>query len=367
MSISEQIKGSLAAIIFGFIFIIGSICVTWWNEGRTIKTHKGLEEGAKSVYTSTTINYVSPENDGKLIHLSGGVTTSDMLEDTDFGLKIPHIKLKRTVEIYQWKENKDTKQKENSEEKTTEYSYEKVWEERVRNSQNFNEASSHQNAVNKKYESFSKTASNVFLGAHGLNQKQVNKLNNWAGLKFTEISSTEDVQISNSEGKPTELYIGNTSLSNPEIGDLRISYQTVYEGDYSIIAKQSGSSFESYTTERGTTIDLVKSGIHSADSMFTAEISHNSFIKWLFRAGGFLFIFIGIRMLFSLITMFTNKVPILRSIVNFGISLFAGILAFCLFFIVAGIAWVFYRPVIGISLLVIGIGTLVLSLRKEKN
>ncbi len=351
MSLGKKVKGSFGAMFFGFVLIIVSIGGTWWNEGRTIKTHKGLEQGAKSVYSSPTIDYVSPENDGKLVHVAGGVTTSDVLTDSDFGLEIPHLKLKRSVEMYQWKENKDTKKNENSEEKITTFSYKKVWSEKVRDSQKFNEASTHQNPTNKRFASFSKTASAANIGAHALNPNQIGKLNNWASLKIQEIGSVENAQLINSEGKTTEIYVGETSLENPEIGDLRISYKAVYEGDYSVIAKQAGNTFEPFITDRGTTLDFVKSGIHSAENMFLEEISQNKFIKWMLRGLCFLLLFIGIRMLFSVITLFTNQVPILRSIVNFGISLFAGIVAFCLFFIVAGIAWVFYRPVIGLSLI----------------
>jgi hypothetical protein len=366
MSLGQKVKGSFGAMFFGFILIIASIGGTWLNEGRTIKTHKGLEQGAKSVYSSPTIDYVSPENEGNLVHVAGGVTTTDFLTDSDFGLESPYLKLKRSVEMYQWHEDKDTKKNENSEEKITTFSYKKVWSEKVRDSQGFNEASTHQNPTEKRFVSFSKTVSNASIGAHKLNANQIGQLNNWASLKLSEINLIEDVQLINSEGKSSEIYVGKTSLTNPDIGDLRIGYKTVYEGDYSVIAKQVGPTFEPFSTKRETTIDLVKSGIHSAESMFKEEISQNKFVKWMLRGLGFITLFIGIRMLFSVITLFTNQVPILRSIVNFGISLFAGIIAFCVFFIVAGIAWIFYRPVIGISLLVIGIGTLLFFSQKGK-
>ncbi|MFK7756123.1 MAG: TMEM43 family protein [Flavobacteriales bacterium] len=366
MALGKKVKGSIGAIIFGLILILAGISGTWWNEGRTIKTHKGLEQGAQSVHTSKTIDYISPENDAKLIHISGSVNTSETLSDGDFGLNIPHLKLKREVEMYQWKENKETKNEENSEENSTTYSYSKDWSQRLIDSQNFNDPTSHQNPKSKKYESFSKSVSKASLGAHLLNPKQISRLNNWVELKFSEISPVADAQIMSSEGRPTQIYIGNTSLENPEIGNLRISYQVVYEGDYTLIAKQTGDSFEPFTTEKGTEINLLKTGIHSSESMFDEELSENNFLKWLFRVIGFVVLFIGVRLLFSLVTLFTNFIPIIGSIVNFGVSLFSGIVAFCVFVIVAGIAWVFYRPVLGITLLVIGIGILLFFSEKGK-
>ena len=52
---------------------------------------------------------VDTANDGKLVHLTGLATTEDVLEDNDFGISANAIKLKRAVQMYQWKETKKTK------------------------------------------------------------------------------------------------------------------------------------------------------------------------------------------------------------------------------------------------------------------
>ncbi len=366
MSIFSQIKGSIGAMIFGFILIIGSICTLWWNEGRTIKNHKGLLQGASEVYSSQNTNYVSPENEGKLIHISGAVQTSEKLQDSDFGIEVQSLKFKRKVELFQWKENKQTKKKEGSDEKITTYSYEQEWSKKLHDSKKFNEPESHQNPNGIDYHSFSKAVSSAQLGAHQLNKNQIAELQNWAGFNFTETKAVENASLINSEGSRSTIYIGNSSLNNPVIGDYRITYKAVYEGDYSIIAKQVKNTFEPFTTHKGTDISMVNLGIQSAESMFQNAIDTNKTVKWLLRAGGFVLMFFGVRLLFSLITMFTGKIPILGSIVNFGISLFAGIVAFCISFITAGISWVFYRPVLGIILLLVGIGTLLFFSRKGK-
>lgn len=49
-------------------------------------------------------------------------------------------------------------------------------------------------------------------------------------------------------------------------------------------------------------------------------------------------------------------VPFLGSILGMGVSIFAGIISLALSFITISIAWVVYRPIIGIGLIVLGVG-----------
>ncbi len=358
MSFFQQIKGSIGAVIMGLIFILAAIICTWWNEGRTIRTQKGLEQGASQVYTSQTIDYVSPENEGKLIHLSGKVISEEELQDMDFDITVDALKFRRNVDMFQWKENKNTKDDPNSEEKITTYSYEKVWSSKLIKSDKFNQPESHLNPREMRYSSFKKQVNSARIGAHTLNPAQLNRISGWSNLQLGQIASVPDSELISSEGKPSTIYVGQTSLAQPEIGDLRITYQVVNEQDYTMMAQQSGQSFTPFTTQKGTEIDILKKGNHSSEQLFSSEHSSNNAMKWVFRVIGFIGIFIGTRMLFSLITLFTNYVPILRTVVNFGISLFAFLVAICLFCLIAGIAWVFYRPVLGISLLLVGLGIL---------
>ena len=45
----SRLGGSIKSILFGLLLLIGSIVLMWYNEGRAVKTHKGLEEGGANV------------------------------------------------------------------------------------------------------------------------------------------------------------------------------------------------------------------------------------------------------------------------------------------------------------------------------
>lgn len=365
-SILSKLKGSFVLMIFGLLFIIGAVMLTWWNEGRTIKNHIGLTQGSSEVYSSQNIDYVSPENEGKLIHISGLVKSDELLADEDFGISTPSLKFKREVEMYQWKENKESKSQEGTDEKLDVYTYDKVWSSSLNQSEKFNQPDGHQNPIEFKYQSFRKKVGRATLGAHDLNSSQIDRLSNWSDFNFNEINELSDASLINLEGMQSTIYVGTNSLQNPTIGDYKITYKSVEQSDYSLIAQQSQNSFQPFVSKKGTHIDLLSPGIKSAENMFESAISQNNFIKWLLRLGGFLAMFIGIRMLFKPLTTLTDYIPIVKTLVNLGVGLIAGAVAFVIWTITAGIAWVFYRPILGFCLLGLGIGVLIYIRSKMK-
>jgi hypothetical protein len=61
-------------------------------------------------------------------------------------------------------------------------------------------------------------------------------------------------------------------------------------------------------------------------------------------------------MIFSILVTLLQLVPFLASIMNLGVGLVCGVLGFVWSLIIIAIAWIFYRPILGISLLVIAAG-----------
>ncbi len=142
-----RIKGAIVGIFVGGLLLCVSFMLLWWNEGRAVKTAQSLSEGAGLVM-SVPADQVNPAMEGKLVHLSGLIQTQEELSDAELGVSTKAVKLRRTVEMYQWQEEQSTqttKKLGGGEEQVTTYSYTTVWSSWPQDSSKFKEPTGHTN------------------------------------------------------------------------------------------------------------------------------------------------------------------------------------------------------------------------------
>src|SRR5437868_13646566 len=124
----QRIGQSFVGALIGVLLVIGSIVLLWWNEGRAVDAIRALDQGARQ-RAEAHATAVDPANNNKLVHLSGAMTTRAPARDTAFGIGGDDLlRLKRTVEMFQWTEQKTTRSQKNfggSETTETTYSYHK--------------------------------------------------------------------------------------------------------------------------------------------------------------------------------------------------------------------------------------------------
>ena len=132
-------------------------------------------------------------------------------------------------------------------------------------------------------------------------------------------------------------------------------------GEISIIAVQKGKTFETYTTKRNTTINMVCEGNKTAQEMFKDAQDTNAMMTWVFRGLGFIVMWIGISMVFGPFVTFADVIPFLGDILGMGVGFFSFILAAVISLVVIAIAWIAARPLLGGGLLAAGIVLLVMA------
>ena len=154
-------------------------------------------------------------------------------------------------------------------------------------------------------------------------------------------------------------------LSQPRVGDMRVNFSVVLPHDISLIAKQKGDTFVDYTAKNGKKLNYLTDGVEDAAAMFATARTNNAIMTWLIRLGGFIVMFIGLGMVFKPLSVLADVLPILGDIVEIGTGLVAGVIAFFCSLVTIAIAWIFYRPVLGILLLV-GAGALIFWLVKKR-
>ena len=353
----ESIKG----VLVGAAFFLGSFPLLWWNEGRAVKTAKSLEEGAGAVI-SVASDRVDTGNQGKLVHVSGQATTSETLSDPEFGISVPAIRLERVTETYQWDEDEksETKNKLGGGTETVKtYSYTKVWSEKLIDSGSFKQSDGHRNPASRPFEPREWTASTVKLGAYTLSSGQVGRLDQSEPLTIDGAARLPAATAAQAKPVPGQnLFYAGKDPANPEIGDTRVSFKVVKPATVSAVARQVGETFEPYYAKAGGTVDLLEYGQKSADAMFQAAQDANTTLTWILRGVGFFIMFMGIVMVFKPISVFGDVIPIVGTLLGAGLALFAGAVAAALSLVTIAISWLFYRPLVGILLLLVAGGAI---------
>lgn len=366
-SYGKRLKDSLSGIGMGFVMLIAGIVLLFWNEGRTVKTTRMLKEAQKICVDVPDISVANPENNGKVIHAIDVAKTDEVLTDPYFRISANAIKLSREVEYYQVVEHSKTETRDKiggGEETITTYTYSSEWVSSPVNSADFHDPAERDDNKNLVLELDDNTevATNVSFGAYRLSPGLIGQKNDEVAQDATLdpeivkqlnefIQSRLDVSGDMVHVDRNTVYCGLTPGS-PHIGDVRVTFTKVENGEVSVIAKVVGDTFEPFTHSNGYSLQILYTGSHSMESMFESEKSSNQTTGWILRLIGFLLIWFGLRNIFKILVTLFKVLPFLAGIVNFGVGLATFVVALALSLVIIAIAWLWYRPVLGIILLV---------------
>lgn len=360
-----RIGNSIKGILVGLVLIVVSVPVLFFNEGRAVETRKTLEEGAKSLVT-VSAEQSEPVNDGKLIYFTGKAVAEGSLEDPDFKVSAEALKLRRNVEFYQWEEDVKTKTKKKlggGEETVKTYDYTKKWTGKAIDSSRFERSQGHENpspALNGDQWK----ANPITVGGFTLSSGLVGHIDNFSGVRgdaAAELPETLAGKKLHREGGG--FYLGENPGS-PAVGDIRVSHEAAMPGEVSVIAAQTGDGLGPYTAKAGGTIEMLETGSKTADSMFATAHQSNKFMTWGLRALGAVLMFFGFSAIFRPLSVLADVLPIAGDIVGVGTGFIAFLLTVVISFFVIAVAWIFYRPLIGIPLVLVAVAGLVFLVMK---
>lgn len=377
----SRLGNSFKGIGGGLLLFLIAFPLLFWNEGRAVKRAKALETGAGAV-VSVQADKVDPANEGKLVHVTAKADTKDVLTDPLFKISSTAIRLERRVEMYQWKQNessKTEKQLGGGTKKTTVYTYEKVWSDKPVNSAYFKEAG-HENP-GFPFESEKLRANHVTLGDFLLNDSLVDRLGDSRKLPVpadyklpAALSGKSDaayVHVSRKSSAPSQVSqeqpadnAGDAVLAEPAIGDLRISWYAVVPHEVSIVARQTGKTFSAYPVG-SESILLIADSVQSAEAMFQSAQSANSAMTWFLRIAGLVMMYVGLSCVLRPLSVLMDVIPFLGDLIGAGISLISFLIALPCTLVTIAVAWIYYRPLLGIGLLVVAAALIVFLFRKK--
>lgn len=347
---------AIVGVLIGLMFVVVSIGVLFWNEGRAIRTAQGLAEGA-GIVRSVSADSVDRSNDGRLIHVAGMLSTAGPVSDPDFGLKVQGVRLVRHVEVFQWKEetHSETRAKfGGGEERTTTYKYLRTWSDKPIDSDRFKEPRGHTNPV-MTYQSRDLLAAGTRLGAFAVPDSLLRGFGEPRRVATTEVQANA-LQIR--VNKPVAvndgvLYVGRDP-SQPAIGDMRISFAEVPLQTASVVAAQAGSGFAPFPTHTGTTVELISAGTVPPKVMFQHAQEENVTMTWVLRLIGVIFMLIGFNLVLRPLAVAGSVIPLLGDVIGAGTFLVALVCTTAIAPIVIAFGWLWYRPLVGVGVLVVG-------------
>jgi transmembrane protein TMEM43 len=341
----------------GWVLSIAAVVVLFSNEGRAVKTDRALREGMAKV-VSITADQVNPANAGKLVHVQGLVSTEETLHDPLFGVSTRALRLRRLVETYQWRQRSERHQQQTAsgQRKTvTTYRYDRTWSAQLIDSSHFQEPFGHENPKSlPPFPSHDWEAKHFRLGQFTLPAGLREQLRSFAPLGIRVGEPPPSARQAGFRALDASFYQG-ADPRWPQIGDVRIVYESVPPTDVSIIAAQDGNVLGAYRTESGGKLEMLEPGRQSAAEIFREAHFWNRVKTWLYRVGGFFALLIGYRLALGPLTALANLLPGLLAGLTLATGFLAFLLAVAVTLVTTSIAWVAYRPNIGLPMLTAGV------------
>ncbi len=364
VSIFGRMKNAIVAVFIGILMIPGSIILMGWNEYRSVQTVRSLNDGLKMVHAEVDISKKNSDLDGTLIHFTETAKTDEELADADFGIRETAIRLERKIEMYQWKQHKESKSRTKvGGRKTTEttYTYQKVWESKIFDSSKY-EKSDYRNPA-PRYPAKHWTAGNVTTGAYQLSDSIISKIKKGEAIRLNqEIIDALPSDLKSKcvlDGDAIYYSENSPNPAEPKIGDLKIRFEVTGPQEISVVTAVNGDTFKKYKTKNGIMLELVQLGEVSADEMFQIAKDENTAQTWGLRFIGFVLAALGISLILGPLAVMMDVIPFLGSLARGGIFVVSVFGAVIISSFTIALSWIAVRPLIGIPMLLIGIGGIV--------
>jgi Transmembrane protein 43 len=337
----SRLGGSLIAALIGFILVPVAIVLLYWNEGRAVDALRALNRGAAAI-VETGADTVDPSTNGKLVHLTGTLLATTPARDPEFGVSADGlVRLRRNVEMYQWKEESSTTSQQNiggSKTTETKYTYQRAWSATPIDSSHFKVPGGHQNpAMRERDATFD--GNGVMIGAWRVDPSVLDRLNAFAPVRAP---SPPPGWVVSGEG----LFAGRDP-GQPAIGDERVTFTGVASQIVSVAAASVSGALTAFRDQNGYTIAIAEPGAASAATLFHDELKSEGTLTWILRAVGFVVVLIGLICVTRPLTMLFAILPFLESLVGAGAFLVALTLAIPITLLTIAIAWIAHRPLIG--------------------
>lgn len=232
-----------------------------WRSG-----HRGgqIEYILKNARQITTID-VPPLGDGELVIATDVPMPGARITDPDLGFSVEALSYSRSVEIFQWREYKDTSSGQ------TQYSYQKEWVGSPISSASF-DSLRYRNYGSLPFRDRTIRAEEVTFGDLKLDKAFFSSFPSSSRLNVSR--EMYDTMPNYFQQRFAILDGGLFPNRSPEIGDIRVRFTAVQPRQSTVVGAYSGGKIVPAKTEAGE-IAILREGNLSLDELADAEKSSN--------------------------------------------------------------------------------------------
>lgn len=296
----KLLLSALIMLPVGLILFALSFVVLWSNEG--------LPERAEIAESAMV---VAPEweagHDGDLVSVTGPLNASHPIADSRFFAPIDAVSIVRIVEQYAWIEEvtvSEEKKLGGGREQTFTYEYRLGWTSAPMDSDEFREPAGHRNPpMSVVSEGFH--APRMGVGDWYVSDSELVYHPNEGLLMLDDVELTPEA--AELERRGNTLYMGTANPDMPQLGDERVRFYYVPAGPtVTLFGEAQGETIAPHTYKGLPFIELVSGDRAGAIETLQQE---DTLRLWLLRIVGFIAMWGGLWLLFSLLYAILDIIP----------------------------------------------------------
>ncbi|MCA9040096.1 MAG: hypothetical protein KDA65_07115 [Planctomycetaceae bacterium] len=377
------ILDGLKVLFLGLVFALFAGAILWVNEWNNLTRIKNQLQEETAIVELDPKWIVNSDYEGKLIHLTGALKTTEPILEDWLNIKIEGIRLFRRVQVYEETDEKVITQ-EQSEPST------------LHSGRWIDKTAVEVPAVNSSIPAQIVRTNNWctehgLLGEHPISPSLLERLTHFQQLNFSQHINLEQFNTSdksdvlpqsNSKTSPTlpmrwekltqGLMWGNSQRPS-QSGDIRVLYYYVPTNlTVSVIARQGTEGrLEPFITNAGEVIERLQLGEVDWKALYPEGKPPLNWLLWTFRVLGSLLMWAGCWFLILPGTRIIRQLEIRNLNFNFEPMRMSALAAVLLSLLVISAAWLYYQPLWGtlfiLSLLLLLGGTGYYFWRKFKS
>lgn len=349
-SFRQYIRQRWLSTTLGAVGLAAGVFLIIGNEARAVQYSKLLEDSISIVQPVLPDAAVDKSNVGRLVYVTGVMTIHEPLTEVDYGISVLAVKLLRQVQMYQWVETKYDVYDEDGNSIGFEYDYHTEWQSNLIDSSSFHTSMGHRNPKEFPIKKQTQINENVKVGNYYLGLDLKKKFKDFISIASDERPERQDIKLH------AGMYYHCQNIWNPEVGDIRMQF--FYAGQHgqvvTIIAKlDEFFTLVPYLQGGDAEISFLRIGHYTLEEMFALAHLKNKFLTWMLRGAGWLLLYLCCMSLTTLLQIIVSRSHFLQEVLPLSHSSMKMTVSMCLSLFVTALAWVWYRPILGIGLIII--------------